>query len=669
MFSRMRQIIGIVSLAAGLLLVVGTAVSQAAPVGGNGETAVTEGSINGVTYYYGSIAGTHEILIAAHPDPAQNPEASVHILSPGGAYALTGLQDGTYYLSAFLDVDDSGGGPPGPGEPEAWYDADGDGTPDPVVVTGGNITGIDIYLGDIVQVVRSSGVDQPGCGIGGFTPCYSIEYAVNSVASAGDLVLVYAGTYTETVSMKAGVDVVSQSGPAQTVIDGENVRGPMVQAAGSALTPAVALTGFTITGGYADPTGGGISVVNGAQMVVSHTHIISNSARVLGGGVAVADNNPGLRLENCLLDDNDKTALWQNGGTAVIHNTTFTNNHGDTRGGGLLAESGDLSVSDTLFQANQAVLGGGIYASNTVITVTNSRFISNTGTSSGGGISVGEGAQFDIRQNEFKFNEGIFGAAVELATAVGVLENNMIAQSVAGSDVSQVQIRDGAVVTMHHNTVAGSDVAQGVRLQEDVEVDFANNIVAGHETGLIAFGTVTATMQHNLFWQNAADYGGVSAGAGDLYRDPGFVDAASTDYHLGICSWAVDTGANAAGAAIDFDGDARPVNGDGVETAVVDIGADERLTVTAPMPLADFSAIPTGLSVQLTNNSADTLSYTWDFGDGSSPSTAVNPDHTYADEGTYTITLVATGEFGCQDVLEMVVTVEKFKVYLPMIVR
>ena len=239
MFSRIRQIAVVLGVVWVLLLGLRTAVSQAAPVDGNEETAVTEGSISGVTYYYGSIAGTHEILIAAHPDPDQNPVASVHISSPGGAYALTGLQDGTYYLSAFLDVDDSGGGPPGPGEPEAWYDADGDTTPDPVVVAGGVVTGIDIYLGDIVQVVRSSGIDQPGCGVGGFTPCYSIEYAVNTVAGAGDLVLVYAGTYTETVNMKAGVDVVSQSGPALTVIDGENVRGPMVQAAGSALTPAV----------------------------------------------------------------------------------------------------------------------------------------------------------------------------------------------------------------------------------------------------------------------------------------------------------------------------------------------------------------------------------------------------------------------------------------------
>lgn len=40
-----------------------------------------------------------------------------------------------------------------------------------------------------------------------------------------------------------------------------------------------------------------------------------------------------------------------------------------------------------------------------------------------------------------------------------------------------------------------------------------------------------------------------------------------------------------------------------------------------------------------TGQSGTTLTYTWDFGDGSSPITGVNPTHTYSAAGTYTVTL------------------------------
>ena len=88
------------------------------------------------------------------------------------------------------------------------------------------------------------------------------------------------------------------------------------------------------------------------------------------------------------------------------------------------------------------------------------------------------------------------------------------------------------------------------------------------------------------------------------------------------------------------------------------------------MPLAGFSVITAGLSVRLTNNSADADGYEWDFGDGTPVSTELNPTHTYTDEVSYTITLTATtGTYACQNVYQTEVTVGKYKVYLPMVTR
>jgi bacillolysin len=48
-------------------------------------------------------------------------------------------------------------------------------------------------------------------------------------------------------------------------------------------------------------------------------------------------------------------------------------------------------------------------------------------------------------------------------------------------------------------------------------------------------------------------------------------------------------------------------------------------------------------SVSFNNTTANGVSYIWDFGDNSSTSTATNAVHTYTANGTYTVTLTATG--------------------------
>jgi PKD repeat protein len=55
-------------------------------------------------------------------------------------------------------------------------------------------------------------------------------------------------------------------------------------------------------------------------------------------------------------------------------------------------------------------------------------------------------------------------------------------------------------------------------------------------------------------------------------------------------------------------------------------------------------------AVTFANTSLNATSYNWNFGDGST-STSANPSHTYAVAGDYTVTLIATGAGGCKDTL------------------
>jgi len=73
------------------------------------------------------------------------------------------------------------------------------------------------------------------------------------------------------------------------------------------------------------------------------------------------------------------------------------------------------------------------------------------------------------------------------------------------------------------------------------------------------------------------------------------------------------------------------------------------ISATASTPTANFTASPTSgaapLPVTFSNSSTNAVSYSWNFGDGTTD-TGQNPSHTYANAGTYTVTLTATGSSG-----------------------
>ncbi|MCB0914017.1 MAG: PKD domain-containing protein, partial [Propionibacteriaceae bacterium] len=65
------------------------------------------------------------------------------------------------------------------------------------------------------------------------------------------------------------------------------------------------------------------------------------------------------------------------------------------------------------------------------------------------------------------------------------------------------------------------------------------------------------------------------------------------------------------------------------------------------LPEAAFAAANTlgETTLSLSNNSLDAISYAWDFGDGSS-SSEPEPAHSYAQDGVYTVQLIATNACG-----------------------
>lgn len=126
------------------------------------------------------------------------------------------------------------------------------------------------------------------------------------------------------------------------------------------------------------------------------------------------------------------------------------------------------------------------------------------------------------------------------------------------------------------------------------------------------------------FWNNPASTDGTFAIEGKNYK--GFTPPTSGDYYF------VFKAGCAAGGAV---------------TLAVD---ELTLTSERTKPITDFTAdVVSGfapLEVQFTDRSGFASSWSWDFGDSSALSTDQNPVHTYADAGTYSITLIASNEIG-----------------------
>ena len=142
--------------------------------------------------------------------------------------------------------------------------------------------------------------------------------------------------------------------------------------------------------------GGAVHIANNADARIDGVKIRSNYARH-GGGIR---NDGRLELNNCNVSGNTAErsgAGVLTGSTAtstIISNTTFSNNVGSVRGGGLsidgFSSTGNIKVSDCIFQNNKSGLGGAISLPPEKdvgeIEISSCSIINNTATQFGGGI-------------------------------------------------------------------------------------------------------------------------------------------------------------------------------------------------------------------------------------------------------------------------------------------
>ncbi len=149
---------------------------------------------------------------------------------------------------------------------------------------------------------------------------------------------------------------------------------------------------------------------------ISNCNFVSNNATVDGGALFVDDNVANVSVSNCSFVSNK--AVQNGGGIFVIDRTNITiansqfNNNQAVLGGAIFSNS-SLIVNNSSFVGNNASSGGAIYAdSNSKLNITSSNFSKNIASANGGAIFAGGDGKLDVVSSDFVSNIGNSGGAI-----------------------------------------------------------------------------------------------------------------------------------------------------------------------------------------------------------------------------------------------------------------
>ena len=399
------------------------------------------------------------------------------------------------------------------------------------------------------------------------TAATNIQDAIDAGTTVGRLVLVTNGVYasgsvemqgTNRVALPDLIEVRSVNGPGVTVIKGApGVR--CVYVGDDAI-----LSGFTLTLGNPDSgSGGGAWCENSATLT---NCILSGNSAFYGGGAS------GGTLLNCALTENSAS---YGGGVyfGTLFNCTLTGNSATDYGGGAY----ECTLYDCTLANNSGFNGGGSYNG----TLYNCTLTGNSVPFDGGWIAIkwpGGGGAYGGTLRDCRLTDNL---AEEGGGAAGaMLYNCTLANNSAG------HYGGGATGgTLYNCILTGNS--------------------AGISGGGVSGGTLTNCMVYFNTAPSGANYYGdpsylnfdhtcttplPSDGTGNITNAPVFVDAASGDFHLRYGSPGIDAGTNlSAILTTDFDGNPRPLDGDGDGLAAFDMGAYE-FDVRSMIPTDWFTA-------------------------------------------------------------------------------
>ena len=389
------------------------------------------------------------------------------------------------------------------------------------------------------------------------------------------------------------------------------------------------------------------TIIDGSGNVDANTHQLSRIMKIAPGqSVSVAN----LTLTGGV-DDNDENssshavatvslngggAIFNNGATLSLADVVFSNNASNNPIGGAIATAGgSLTMSNVTFAGNAAGVAGAMRIRSGSVIGTGITFSDNNGEFGGGSIYI-DGGSLSLTNSTIDGSAGLngFGIGVHNAGGQVALTNVTIAHSQGYALMTDV----GASTTIRYTIIGQGGRGDCVPSGRSDSVTDATTAAA-----------VTVDGGHNLDQTADCSLSGSNHNVtGDpLLTSPGHFGGPTETDALLAGSPAIDAGSGCPPS------DQRGFN----RSDPCDIGAFEYVAgAHASFTYAPAAPIDNGARVTFTNTSSTTndgatLSYFWDFGDGTT-STGASPTHGFSapdHPATYTVTLQVTDSAGSVD--------------------
>ena len=278
---------------------------------------------------------------------------------------------------------------------------------------------IAVFLFSSALIITTSAIAGIGVSAAGIT-VNSTEALQNAVDSAGT----NAATLTLTSNITANSSIVIGNGQNITIdlggftlgrsLDSAETKGSVIIVEGGSLTVKDSSQEHTgcITGGAASDFGGGISCLKKDKVSSSLTlnSVAFKNNKAMSGGAVYVDNGCTMTANGCIFDGNSakKGGAVAAMGDVTLDGCTIKSNSAEFYGGGIYVNTKDKAVikGKNVFSGNSSGTdGGAVYAENGKLTVSDTSFTENQAVVSGGSIVTAKTVSAELNKASFSLNK------------------------------------------------------------------------------------------------------------------------------------------------------------------------------------------------------------------------------------------------------------------------